>query len=394
MEKLWNGNYVKVMTANFMLYFAFYIFTPLLPLYLSERFGASKETIGIVLSGYTIAALVFRPFSGFVVDNFSRKKVLVLCFFIFSSFFVGYLAAGTLLMFAIVRTLHGAPFGAVTVANSTVAIDVLAPSRRNEGIGFYGLSNNLAMAIAPSIGIYIYKYTDNFTILFWIALIMALLGLLSASMVKVPVRVVVKTKGKFSLDRFFLTRAWLLAVNIAFFGFCFGVLSNYLAIYSKEVLGITGGTGAYFMLLSVGLVVSRLQGAKALRAGRLTQNAAMGMLISLVGYVLFASVHVPIAYYVSAFLIGLGNGHMYPAFLNMFISVARHNERGTANSSILTSWDLGFGIGILTGGLVAEFSGYTAVFWTVATINFMGVCLFFAFTRHFFDRTKLHNAES
>ena len=62
------------MTANFMLYFAFYVLTPLLPLYLSERFGTTKDMIGIVLSGYTVAALIFRPFSGYIVDCFSRKK--------------------------------------------------------------------------------------------------------------------------------------------------------------------------------------------------------------------------------------------------------------------------------------------------------------------------------
>ena len=232
-EKLWNTNYMKAMTSNFMLYFAFYILTPLLPLYLSERFGTSKDVIGIVLSGYTVAALVFRPFSGYIVDSFSRKKVLMICFMAFFVFFFGYIAAGTLLMFAIVRTLHGAPFGAVTVANSTVAIDVLPASRRNEGIGYYGLSNNLAMAVAPSVGIYIYKYTDNFTLLFWIALVLAALGLLAVSSIHVPVKEIVKNKTKISLDRFFLTKAWMLAVNIMLPGLCWGVLSNYLAIYSK-----------------------------------------------------------------------------------------------------------------------------------------------------------------
>jgi MFS family permease len=384
MEKLWNVNYIKVMTANFMIYFAFYLLTPLLPLYLSERFGATKDIIGIVLSGYTIAALLSRPFSGYIVDSFDRKKVLVTCFFVFFIFFAGYIAAGTLLMFAIVRTLHGAPFGSVTVANTTVAIDVLPSSRRNEGIGYYGLSNNLSMAIAPSIGIYVYHATNNFQLLFWIALVMALLGLLAASSVKLKQRETARNNDKISLDRFFLTRAWLMAINIALFGFCFGVLSNYLAIYGKEELGITSGTGTYFMLLSIGLFLSRLQGAKSLREGRLTHNAAYGMLISLTGYVLFVSCNNMVAYYISAVLIGLGNGHMYPAFLNMFINVAHHNERGTANSSILTSWDAGFGIGILAGGIIAQYFGYAAAFWTVAAINATGVLLFFIATRSFF----------
>ena len=388
MERLWNRNYIKVMLANFMLFFAFYILTPLLPLYLSERFGTSKDMIGIVLSGYTIAALIIRPFSGYVVDSFSRKKVLMICMSVFFIFFFGYIAAGTLLMFAIVRTLHGAPFGAVTVSNSTVAIDVLPAGRRNEGIGYYGLSNNLAMAIAPSIGIYIYKFTNDFMLLFWIALIVAGLGVLADSTVHLPAKEIVKNKSKLSIDRFFLTKAWMLAINIAFFGLCWGVLSNFLALYSKEELGITGGTGTYFMLLAIGLFSSRLQGTKALRAGKLTQNAAVGIIISLVGYTLFAAVHNEFGYYLSAILIGLGNGHMYPAFLNMFIGIANHNERGTANSSILTSWDGGLGLGILLGGIISEYFGFVATFWTVVGFNLAGVVMFFTMTRQFFVRRR------
>ena len=390
MEKLWNKNYLHVMTANFMLYFAFYLLTPLLPIYLSERFGATNDTIGILLSGYTLAALIIRPFSGYVVDSFSRKRVLMGCFFLFSVFFFGYIAAGTLLMFGIIRTLHGAPFGAVTVANSTCAIDVLPSSRRNEGIGYYGLSNNLAMAIAPSIGIYIYKILDDFTALFWIALVIAFIGFFAASSIQLPQKEGVKNKEKLSLDRFFLTRAWMLAINIAFFGFCFGVLSNYLAIYSKQELGITSGTGTYFMLLSIGLFSSRLQGAKALREGFITRNVAHGIILSLIGYVLFVASPNMVGYYASALLIGLGNGHMYPGFLNMFINIAHHNERGTANSSILTSWDLGFGIGILAGGIISEWMSYTAAFWVVAISNAIGAALFFLVTRNFFLRKNLN----
>lgn len=388
-EKLWNANYIKVMTTNFLLYFAFYLLTPLLPLYLSETFGATKDTIGIVLSGYTVAALIVRPFCGYVVDSFSRKKVLMLCLSGFAVFFAGYIAAGTILMFAICRTLHGGPFGAVTVANSTCAIDVLPSSRRNEGIGLYGLSNNFAMAIAPSIGIYLHNMVDSYMILFWIAFVVAISAVLIAWTIQLPEKDIIRNKEKLSLDRFFLTRAWLLAINIAMFGFCWGVLSNYLAIYSKEVLSITGGTGTYFALLSMGLFSSRLQGRKALSQGKLTQNAAEGMLISLVGFTLFVAIPHPVAYYLSAILIGLGNGHLYPAFLNMFVHVARHDQRGTANSSILTGWDLGFGIGCLLGGIVAEHFGYTATFWMVAAENAVSVILFLLASRQFFERRKI-----
>lgn len=85
MEPLWNRNYCKVMMANFLLFAAFYLFVPLLPIYLSDQFGATKDVIGTVLSLFSVTA-------------------------------------GTLLAFALVRTLHGGPFGALTVANSTLLI--------------------------------------------------------------------------------------------------------------------------------------------------------------------------------------------------------------------------------------------------------------------------------
>jgi predicted MFS family arabinose efflux permease len=403
MERLWNSNYIKVMTANFSLFFAFYLLTPLLPLYLSETFGATKDVIGLVLSGYTITALLFRPFSGYFVDSFPRKTVLLVSFAAFAIFFAGYLAAGTLLLFTIVRTLHGGPFGALTVANSTVAIDVLPSSRRNEGIGYYGLSNNLAMAIAPSFAIFVYAETHNFELLFWLAFAIAVFGWI------VDATIELKSKKddargqtsdisrqpptirprKLSLDRFFLARGWLLGVNMVFFGFCFGVLSNYLAIYGKQVMGITGGTGTWFMLCSIGLILSRLQGGKALRKGLLTHNASEGMVISLVGYTLFVASPNMFGYYSSAILIGLGNGHMWPAFQNMMISMAHHNERGTANSTILISWDIGMGLGILAGGAIAELFGYTDAFWTVAITNAAGVLLYFLKTRQFFLIRKI-----
>ena len=394
-EKLWNGNYWKVMIANFTLFFAFYLLTPLLPLYLSEHFHATKDVIGVVLSGYTVMALLSRPFSGYLVDTFDRKKVLMWCFFLFFIFFAGYLAASTLLLFTIVRTLHGAPFGSVTVANSTMAIDVLPASRRNEGIGYYGLSNNLAMAIAPTAGLLLYHETRNFHLLFWLALVIAGIGMAVDATIKNQPALNSKTqklknsKNLIRLDRFFLTNGWLLAVNMVFFGFCFGVLSNYLAIYCKDVMGRTGGTGVYFALLSVGLIASRLQGSKGLREGKLSRNAAEGVVLSALGYTLFVACPNDFGYYTSALLIGLGNGHMWPAFQNMIINVANHNQRGTANSTILVSWDVGMGLGVLIGGVASEYLGYVEAFWIAASVQIMGTLLFLMKTSGFFEARRL-----
>lgn len=390
MERLWNANYIKVWTANFMIFFSFMIVTPLLPLYLSEEFGADKDTIGLVLSGYVLAALLVRPFSGYLVDSFPRKVVLLVSYFLFFALFAGYLVAGTLTLFAVVRTLHGGPMGAVTVANSTSAIDVLPASRRAEGIGYYGLSNNLATSIAPTVGLAIYDYcTGGFYLIFTVALAVAGVGLFINSLVHFPDKEIVPNKAPVRLDRFFLTKGWRESIVVVCFASSYGVLSTYLAIYGKEILGMTTGTGMWFLILSTGLIISRLIGARSLREGRVTENASHGISLSLFGYLLFAGVQNEWGYYGAALIIGLGNGHLWPAMQTMFVNLAHSNQRGTANSTMLTSWDAGMGLGIVGGGIIAEHLGYVAAFWGAWIINLAAVLLFFATVRQHFLANKL-----
>ena len=388
-EKLWNSNYLKVWGANFMIFFSFMLLTPLLPSYLSDTFGADKQTIGIVLSGYTLTALLIRALSGYMVDSFPRRTVMIASYFLFALFFAGYLVAGSLLLFAIVRTLHGAPFGATTVSNSTVAIDVLHPSRRAEGIGYYGLSNNIATAISPSVAILLFSAYQSYDLLFWVALITALIGLASTSSVKLREREIIKNDKPLSLDRFILLKGWRQGAAMICYAFSYGVLVTYVAIYGKEELGITGGTGLFFLLLSVGLILSRLVGSRTLRQGKVTENASIGTAIALVGYILFAAMHNQWGYYGAALIIGLGNGHMFPAFQTMFINLASNAQRGTANSTLLVSWDIGMGLGILVGGIVAEHVGYHAAFWTACGVNLIGIAIFQLLSRKHFIRNKL-----
>ena len=372
-----------------MTFFSFMLLTPLLPLYLSDTYHADKELIGFVLSGYTLTTLLIRPFSGYLVDSFPRRTVLLVSYFLFALFFAGYLAAGSLLLFAVVRTLHGFPFGATTVSNSTVAIDVLPTSRRAEGIGYYGLSNNIATAIGPTIALFLYGLFHSYHVLFWIAFIVAMLGFCINTSLRLKPRPKVQDKAPMSLDHFILLKGWSLGICMVGFAVSYGILATYLAIYGKEVLGITSGSGLFFMLLSIGLILSRLAGSRTLRRGLILQNAAVGVSIALVGYLIFAGLHNKWGFYGAALIIGLGNGHLFPAFQTMFLNLATNDQRGTANSTFLVSWDIGIGIGIMAGGTLAEHFGYNTAFWVAAAANGFSVLTYFLHTRSHFLQNKL-----
>lgn len=388
-DKLWNSEYIKVWCSNFLLYFAFMLMTPLLPLYLTDTFAANKEVIGVVLSGYALSALLMRPFSGYMVDTWSRKVVLLAMYFLTSALFGGYLLAGSLTMFAVFRILQGAPFGAAGVSISTVMIDVLPPSRRAEGIGFFGLSNNVATAIAPGIGLLLYSRFQSYELLFVLSMVCSLIGLLVNATLHLRRREPITEKKAISLDRFFLLKGWALFLVVLTLSFAYGILSTYVAIYGREQLGITTGTGLFFTLFAVGLIVSRLTGTHSLREGKIVRNASMGIVVSISGFVLFTVVHQTWAYYLAPLIIGLGNGHLWPACQTMFINLAEHNQRGTANSTLLTAWDLGMAVGMFVGGSVTEHFGYGHAFRTGVILYAIGVVFYFVYARKHFELNRL-----
>lgn len=194
--------------SNFLMFFAFYMLLPILPMYLAEQFETTKSLAGLILSSYTIMALLFRPFAGFMVDSFPRKPLLLLCYAFFISYFGGYMLAGALVVFAILRATHGMAFGMVTVSVNTVAIDIMPAARRGEGIGYFGVSTNLAMAIGPMAALMIHDATPNYNWVFATALGVGLLGLFVASRIRGAKTEIVGAKQTLSLDRFLLLKEY------------------------------------------------------------------------------------------------------------------------------------------------------------------------------------------
>ena len=186
-EKLFTRSYCLILAANFLLYFGFWLLVPILPFYLKEIFHTQEAAIGLILCSYTISALCIRPFSGFLLDMFSRKPLYIAAYLLFTSIFVGYMLAGTLTLFILLRTIHGLAFGGVTVAGNTLVVDIMPSARRGEGLGYYGLTNNMAMSIGPMTGLLLHDWM-TFEEIFASGLITCFIGRGMAYNVKTPVK--------------------------------------------------------------------------------------------------------------------------------------------------------------------------------------------------------------
>lgn len=396
-EKLFTGSYIFMCLANFLTAFSFFLLVPTLPFYLVERFNIAPDVVGLVLSCYVIAVLLIRPFAGFVADCFERRKVYVLSYLAFATLFLGYFFVGaSIMLFVALRVLHGFAFGALNTTGNTLVIDIMPSSRRGEGLGYFGVTNNLAMAFGPMTGLFIIS-SGNYTLLFSAALAAAFAGYFMALSIKVKKRQPIAITGKvLSIDRFLLVEG--IPASLAFFMLAipYGMTSSYMAIYAKEV-GFVHGVGMFFTVQAAGLIVSRLISGKEVDKGRITQTISKGIAIALVGVVgeallSFAAAHSIEAgymlYFLSAFLVGYGFGTIFPAFNTLFINMAPNSRRATANATYLTGWDVGIGAGILLGGAMSV-NGYTESFQFGAILVQAAMIYFYAYVSKHFQRHRL-----
>ena len=153
---LWNRNFIQCCISYFLMNFSFYMLMPTMPVYLVEVLKINPSEVGVALSSYSIGLLCVRPFSGYLVDCFSRKPLYLFAFTVFACMFTGYLFATTVLTIMAVRFIQGGFMGMTSVSGNTIAIDVIPSRRRGEGMGFYGLTINLAMSLAPLVAVAVY----------------------------------------------------------------------------------------------------------------------------------------------------------------------------------------------------------------------------------------------
>lgn len=390
-DRLITSSYCFILAANFLLYFGFWLLIPVLPFYLSEFFQAGNSTIGIVLSCYTVAALCIRPFSGYLLDTFARKPLYLFAYFIFMMMFGGYLIAGSLTLFIMFRIIHGVSFGMVTVGGNTVVIDIMPSSRRGEGLGYYGLTNNTAMSIGPMFGLFLHDAGVSFSTIFCYAFGSCILGFLSANLVKTPYKPPVK-REPLSLDRFILLKGMPAGLSLLLLSIPYGMTTNYVAMYARQI-GLHTQTGFFFTFMAVGMAISRIFSGKLVDRGKITQVIAAGLYLVVFSFFLLSGcvyliqwndTACTILFFGIALLMGVGFGIMFPAFNTLFVNLAPNSQRGTATSTYLTSWDVGIGIGMLTGGYIAEISTFDKAYLFGACLTVVSAIYFkFKVTPHY-----------
>ncbi|WAA09984.1 MFS transporter [Fervidibacillus albus] len=371
-EKIWTKDFILICLANFFIFLGFQMTLPTLPLFV-EQLGGNDQIIGVVVGIFTFSALLIRPYAGHALESKGRGFVYLTGLIIFVLSVGSYSIISSIFFLLGMRIIQGAGWGLSTTATGTIASDLIPPSRRGEGLGYFGLSGNLALAFGPSLGLLLVDEI-SFHLLF---LICATLGL-TAFLLSVQIRFkkavqhsVQPTVHKWDVYE----KSALKPSSLLFFiTATFGGIASFLPLYTVQK-GIEG-IQWYFFIYAVALMITRtfagqLYDRKGHRAIFLP-----GVALIFTAMLLLAWLPNSLALFIAAFLYGFGFGTIQPGLQAWAIDQAPKDRKGMANATFFSFFDLGIGIGAMTYGQISHLFGYQSIYYTSAVSVLLSACIY------------------
>ena len=383
-DRIWNKDFIFLILSNFLMYITYYAVLSALPIYLVSELHASKSQVGVVVGAFTIASVLVRPFSGFALDRFGRRTIFLSALVIYSFLFAGYLVAITITSLILLRFAQGLTWGFTTVSGSTIAVDNIPSSKRGEGIGYFALSTTMGMSVGPVIGLFV-CHQWGFIPMFISGLFISLASLGCAYMVHLRKRFIVGKKIHLQMNNLFDRSSILPSLNLLVIMIPYGGLLSFIALYGRE-LGVHNSS-LFFLIFAVGIGVSRLTSGKAFDRHGPRRILTLCLLLLIVGFPLLALAKSAALFYISAIIIGFGNGVVFPTFQSMVNNLADAKHRGAANSTLYTAVDIGMGFGMIMAGLIAQHYSISAIFGLSALVCIVGLLFFRLYVLKLYERS-------
>ncbi|WP_256988976.1 MFS transporter [Bacillus sp. EB106-08-02-XG196] len=362
-ERLWTKSFVMLMAGNLFVFMSFQMLIPTLPPYI-KSIGASGVEIGLVTALFSIGAVLIRPFIGHMLEYKQRKSLVLIGAVILLVITILYPISRIVMIFLLIRFVHGLAWGWSTTVNGTAAVDVIPFSRLGEGMGYFGLSNTIGYIIAPSLGIFIYNVT-TFTNLIVISSILGLISVVLLALVRYQTpEAVVKTKKEnltFSyLDSLVEKSSWFPSLITIIICLGYGSVSTFIVIYGEE-----RGIDQIFLFYILNAIIATV--ARPFAGKWFDEKGPIAMVYfcicaTFVGLWVLSFAQTNFMLAVAGGLFGLGFGCALPILQSWTLSMTPENRRGVANGMFFSSIDLGIGLSGIIFGTIAQFTDTANLF--------------------------------
>lgn len=387
-NKLFTEDFIKVFFTNFFVFTAFYMLLPTLPLYLTEKLNFSDSKAGFIIATYTFSGILIRPIVGNLIDRFGRKKMLQPAVIFFAITFLFYPVSSLVVILLIIRFFHGMLWGMTTTTSSTLIVDIIPKNRRGEGIGIYGLSTTIPMAIAPLAGLFAMN-NFGYNTIFYTSFVIAFLAIIMVFIIKYP-QIKTNINNKLKLKNIFEPSALPSTLTLILVQIAYGGVITFISIYTQDKK--IGNTGMFFLIYALGIAIMRIYGGKLFDKKGPALVSVLGFTLLSAGYFTLTFVNSVYLLSASALFLGLGTGLIFPTLQTMVNNVVPEFKRGAANSTFLTGLDIGIGLGIVLSGWLSDIIGLSKVYFIFGILSLMTLFVFLTFTyRHYVEKCQKAN---
>lgn len=378
-SKLWTKNFLIVSTANFFLYFTFYLLMVTITLFATEKFHASPSEAGLASGIFVIGILIARIFSGRYIDQVGWKKMLYIGFILFLFTTCLYVLVNSMAFLLINRFLNGAAMGIASTATGTIVAKIIPQDRRGEGTGYYALSVTVAAAIGPFLGMFIIGHS-TFYMNFVVCIIFLVFSFIAVFFIKIPrleftKEQLEKRKG-FSLKSFFEIKAIPISIIAALIALGYSSILTFLTSYTKEINLVNIGS-FFFIVYAVFVLVSRPFTGRCF--DKKGENFVMypSILLFAIALVILSQSHKGFSLLLAGALVGLGYGTTSSSVQAISVKVSPKHRMGLATSTNFIFQDLGVGLGPFILGYFVPLIGYRGLYMIMAVVIFLSLFLYY-----------------
>lgn len=379
-QKLWTKDFILATLSGLFAAMVIYITMTTLAMYAVVSFQASASIAGLVASIFVLGGVIGRIFSGRYIERIGRRKLILSGCVLFFLVSLAYLLPVGIVPLLIIRLLHGATFGIIHNALSTVVVSLIPPNRRGEGIGFFSLNFTIATALGPFTGILVIQYF-SYTMLFAVCALSAFMCLLLACFIKIerPVftdKQIAHLNGKFTFKDIFERDALPLAFVIIFMSLCYTAVPAFLNSYTTE-LHLTYIAPLFFIVYGISILIFRPLAGKLL--DKKGDNIVMIPSIAFFAASLFvlSFAHSKFLFLLAAVLMALGYGNILNMGQTIAVKSVDSHRVGTATSTYFVFSDAGMGLGPLIMGFIVTWKGFSYMFLVEAVIVTLAILLYY-----------------
>ena len=383
-NRLWSPAFTNYGISSGILYMTQYVLVAALPIVITSELSGSDLDAGLAMTYFQIGTILCRIFAGRLIDGFNKRIVLLISTALFFIIMGLFNFTTSLEAVFVLRGLHGVVFALGTTVMATLAVLVLPPNRKGEGVNMFAIFSNIAMVLGPAIGLYALSSYGSMALYIFLT-IMTGLAMVLSNIIPLSKELALPKQSKYKgwhISQFIENKSLPWALMGLFIGFTYSGVLVFIPIELNSMgAGIWGS--AFFAIFALMIIISRpIVGKIYARYGsKVIIYTGLGLFI--LGLFVLGLAITPLAILFTAPLLGLGYGAAQPAFQALAIQSAPIERAGVSTATYFLALDISVGAGSVILAVLASAWGYQYLYMFTALVMVIALALYHMWVKRY-----------